>query len=386
MYKDYEDIRPYIDTEVSPALNRIADNENLRKISSYLFPGKDGDYFKNLLLTCDTVESFQQKVMLTILNKIFSDTSKSISYTGLENIAKDKAYLYVSNHRDITLDSAILQVIFHKNGYPTSEIAVGDNLITSGFIEDLARCNKMIKVIRSTSPKEVYTTSQVLSNYIRHKVSTNESSVWIAQRNGRTKDGYDMTEQGLVKMFDMSGSGDFVKDFEELSIVPITVSYEFEPCDLLKTVEIYISRRKKYVKAKNEDLNSILTGVMQFKGGINISLNAPLTREDIESVSHLVKNEKYAALAALIDKRIVPNFKLWPNNFIAYDMQTKGNKYASRYKEADKSAFESYMRFKLSDVEGDREELEDIFLSIYANPIFNIERLENNEGISILNK
>lgn len=367
----FEEIRPYIDTEVSSALARIADNENLRKISSYLFPGKDGDYFKNILLSCNTVDSFQQNVMTTIVNKILSDTAKSLTYGGLENIDRVKRHILLSNHRDITLDSAIMQIIFNNHNMPTTEIAVGDNLITSQFIEDLARSNKMIKVIRSSSPREVYTTSQVLSGYIRHQVANNISSVWIAQRNGRTKDGFDVTEQGVLKMFDMSGSGNFVDDFDSLSILPVSISYEYEPCDLLKTIEIYISRRKKYVKAKNEDLNSILTGVMQFKGNIHIEFNKPVSREEIEELAKLDKNEKFKALAHLIDTRIVPSYKLWKNNYIAYDILTRGKRYESEYTQADMNSFISYMRFKLSEVDGDKEELEDIFLHIYANPIIN---------------
>lgn len=371
--ESFENIRPYIDNEVSSALARIADNENLRKISSYLFPGKDGAYFKNLLLECKTVDSFQEKVMAVIVNKILSDTARSFTYNGLENISKP--HLIVSNHRDITLDSAIVQIILFTNHIPTTEIAVGDNLITSPFIEDLARSNKMIKVIRSSSPREVYSTSIVLSSYIRHQVANGISSVWIAQRNGRTKDGYDQTEQGLLKMFDMSGSGDFVSDFESLSILPVSISYEYEPCDLLKTIELYISRRRKYVKAKNEDLNSILTGVMQFKGGIHIEFNKTVERADLEPLAGMDKNEKFKALASIIDSRIVSSYRLWKNNYIAYDMLKGGSRFSDRYTEAERASFESYMKFKLADTEGDRTEMEEIFLSIYANPIINKESM-----------
>lgn len=372
----FDDIRPYIDTEVSSALSRIAHNEILKKISYFLFPGKDGDYFKNLLLECNTVDSFQQKVMVVMANKILSDTAKTVSEAGFGKLSRDRRHLLVSNHRDITLDSAILQLYLFRHGLPSTEIAIGDNLIKSPFIEDLARSNKMIKVIRSTSIREVYSTSQVLSCYIRHQITNNISSVWIAQRNGRTKNGYDMTEQGLLKMFDMSGKGNFVEDFNELSLVPVSISYEYEPCDLLKTVETYISRRQKYVKAKNEDLNSILTGVMQFKGGIHIEICDPVTKEELETISTFDKNEKFKALAHLMDRRIVSSFRLWNNNFIAYDILKKENRFADRYSVAEKEAFESYMKFKLSEVEGDRDELEEIFLSIYANPIVNMDDME----------
>ncbi|MEF9931773.1 MAG: 1-acyl-sn-glycerol-3-phosphate acyltransferase [Bacteroidales bacterium] len=372
----FEDIRPYIDTEVSPALERIANNPLLIDISSYLFPGKGECYFKDLLLSCNTIDDFQNKVMAVVVKKILSDTAKTLTSGGLESIDNGKKYLIISNHRDIVLDSAIIQIILHDKGIQTTEIAVGDNLITSPFIEDIARTNKMIKVVRSTSPREVYTTSQVLSQYIRYNVSSRKSSIWIAQRNGRTKDGADVTEQGLLKMLDMSGDGDFVKDFEELCILPVSISYEYEPCDLLKTVELCISKRKKYVKSKNEDLNSILTGIMQFKGNIHIEFNEPISLSEIEFAAQFDKNERFKALAASIDYKINSGYKLWKNNYIAYDILNNTEEYANLYSCADKQSFISYMKFKLQATEGNEHEMEEIFLAIYANPIINKKALK----------
>lgn len=367
----FEDIRPYIDTEVSPALERIANNPLLSDISSYLFPGKGENYFKDILLSCETIDDFQNKVMSVVVKKILADTAKTLSYGGLEYFNGSKKHLIISNHRDIVLDSAIIQIILHGYNIQTTEIAVGDNLITSPFIEDIARTNKMIKVVRSSSPREVYTTSQVLSQYIRYNVSTEKSSIWIAQRNGRTKDGADVTEQGLLKMLDMSGDGDFVKDFSELSILPVSISYEYEPCDLLKTVELFISKRKKYIKSKNEDLNSILTGIMQFKGNIHIEFNEPVLLSDIEKASQFDKNERFKALAMSIDSKINSTYKLWKNNYIAYDILNNTEEYSTMYSPADKQSFIGYMKFKLQATEGDVKEMEDIFLSIYANPVVN---------------
>lgn len=367
----FEDIRPYIDTEVSPALHRIANNPLLNDISSYLFPGKRENYFKDILFSCNTIDDFQNKVMAVVVRKVLADTAKTLSYGGLEYFENGAKHLILSNHRDIVLDSAIIQIILHGQGIQTTEIAVGDNLITSPFIEDIARTNKMIKVVRSTSPREVYTTSQVLSQYIRYNLANDKSSIWIAQRNGRTKDGNDLTEQGLLKMLDMSGVGDFVKDFSELSVLPVSISYEFEPCDLLKTVELFISRRKKYVKSKNEDLNSILTGIMQFKGNIHIEFNAPVMLGEIEEAGKLDKNDRFKALATAIDYKINSSYKLWKNNYIAYDILHRTEEFTDLYSPADKQSFISYMKFKLQATEGDQEEMESIFLSIYANPVLN---------------
>ncbi len=373
---NFDDIRPYVDAEVAPAMERIASNPMLQGISAYLFPGKDVSYFKNILLSCKTIDDFQENVMQYVVKKILSDTAKNLTYGGLEYFDGDKKYLIVTNHRDIVLDSAIIQIILYMHNIQTTEIAVGDNLISSSFMEDATRTNKMIKVVRNTTPREVYASSQKLSQYIRHSVSTNKSSIWIAQRNGRTKDGWDVTEQGVLKMLDMSGSKDFVKDFGELSIMPASISYELEPCDLLKCVELYISKRRKYVKSKDEDFNSILTGIMQFKGNIHIEFTKPITHEEIEQAAQLDKNERFKFLTSAMDKRIVSSFKLWKNNYIAYDMITCSNEFAAEYTQEEKKAFVDYMKFKLSSAEGDMDELEDIFLHIYANPIFNRKSIQ----------
>ena len=371
-FTKFDDIRPYNDSEVHPALERIVANPLFSNVAQYLFPGQDENLFKQLLLSCNTKEDFQIKVMSQIVAKILHSTAKELTFSGLEHFEGGKKHLIVSNHRDIVLDSAIIQLILFKHGVETTEIAVGDNLITSSFIEDITRSNKMIKVIRSSNPREVYTTSKVLSEYIRYNVSNQKSSIWIAQRNGRTKDGIDVTEQGLLKMFDMSGSGDFVKDFSELSILPTSISYEFEPCDIQKAVEMYVSKRQKYVKAEGEDLKSILTGIMQPKGNIHIAFNAPVSLEEIQEASQLDKNEKFKAICTAMDKKIVAEYKLWGNNYIAYDMLNGSNEYAQMYTAEQKAVFEGYMAKQLSAVklpDVDMDELKEIFLSIYANPV-----------------
>ena len=365
----FDDIRPYDDSQVHPALERIVANPLLSNISGYLFPGMDENLFKQTLLSCYTKDDFQVKVMSGVVEKILAGTTKGLTYGGLEYFDGGKKHLIVSNHRDIVLDSAIIQLILYRHDVPRTEIAVGDNLITSSFIEDITRCNRMIKVIRSTSPREVYTTSKVLSEYMRYNVASQKSSIWIAQRNGRTKDGIDVTEQGLLKMFDMSGSGDFVKDFSELSIMPASISYEYEPCDFYKAVELYIKRRQKYVKAEGEDLNSILTGIMQPKGRIHIQFNEPLTAEEINAAAELDKNERFKALGIAMDRKIVANYKLWPNNYIAYDMLNSGDKFADKYTSGEKAAFAGYVEAGLQKVEGDKEEIREILLGIYANPV-----------------
>lgn len=367
----FKDIRPYNDEEVKKALIRIARHPLLDPISSYLFPEQDSSELRKLIASLKTVKEFQEEIMDKSIKKILKKTSGQLTYSGIENITANGKHLYVSNHRDILLDSAIIQIILFKIGVDTSELAVGDNLITEQFIEDVARSNKMIKVVRSSTPRELYYSSLLLSKYIRRAITTNTSSVWIAQRNGRTKDGIDLTEQGLLKMFDMSGNGDFTESFTELSIVPVSISYQFEPCDFLKAKEIYVSKRQKYEKAPGEDLVSILTGILQQKGNIHLHFSKPIKREQIEKVSVLEKNEKFKALADIIDSEIVKNFKIWDNNYIAYDLINNSNEYKSNYEESSLEKFKNYYNTKLSEFPYDKEEIEEVFLSIYSNPIIN---------------
>ena len=228
--------------------------------------------------------------------------------------------------------------------------------------------------------------SMLLSKYIRCQVASQTSSIWIAQRNGRTKDGHDMTEQGLLKMLQMSGSGDFYSDMCELDILPTAISYEFEPCDALKTKELFISRRHHYVKKEGEDLNSILTGISSWKGRIRICFTKPILPSDIASCAALAKNERFVELGRIIDRQIHAAYYLWPNNYIAEDLlserEGKASGLSRKYSKAAKETFLIHMQEQLDAIEGDirgeqgldlgdnmRSELEEIFLGIYANPV-----------------
>ena len=373
----FSEIRPFNDFETREAMLRISKHPLLSPVIQYLFPDKNLYEMRELIASLKTVDEFQAKVMSNVIQKIISDTSRDLTYSDVERFKDNKKHLLVSNHRDILLDSAIIQLIFFVNGIQTSEMAVGDNLITDVFIEDIARSNKMIKVERNKNPRDFYNSSMLLSHYIRETITSGRSSVWIAQRNGRTKDGNDMTEQGLLKMFDMSApSGDFVEDFNDLSIVPVSISYEYEPCDLLKAKELYISRRRKYEKAPGEDLNSILTGIMQFKGNIHVSFCDTITREELTWCSNMEKNDRYKNLSEIIDRKIISSYKLSKNNYIAYDLLNHSNKYSSYYSESDRQSFLSYINYKLSGIDEGQKEMEEIFLTIYSGPVFNNERIE----------
>jgi hypothetical protein len=309
---------------------------------------------------------------------VLEQTVDHFSYDGISNIDPEKRFLVLSNHRDIILDPAITQLVLFRNNIPLTEIAVGDNLVSSPTIEYLLRSNRMIKVIRGITARELYLSSQMLSKYIRLNITNQRSSIWLAQRQGRTKNGYDTTEQGLLKMLDMSGTSDFQKNFEELNIIPMSISYEYEPCDILKARENLISRTQKYVKAEGEDLNSILVGIQQPKGNVHLNIGTSLTTEEIAEAAACDKNDRYQSIRHAIDKRIIEGYRLWKNNYVAYDMLNDSDKYSHLYELADVEKFTEYMQKQLATVEPelDRADLKTLFLEIYANPVVTKELLE----------
>ena len=381
---EFESISPYTDEEAVEALGKVAENPVISEVSQYFFPDESPDFLKKLLKSVKGIDDFQIMVMSKVVEWVLDHTAHIFSYDGVSNIDRNRGkFLALSNHRDIFLDPAITQLVLYRNGIPMTEIAVGDNLISNKFIEYLIRSNRMIKVVRGISARELYLSSQMLSKYIRLNITEQKSSIWLAQRQGRTKDGLDITEQGLLKMLDMSGTSDFRKNFEELNIIPMSISYEIEPCDVLKARELLISRSQKYVKAPGEDLNSILTGIKQQKGNIHLNIGKPLTSEEIAVASLCDKNDRYQLIRHAVDLRVIEGYRLWKTNYLAYDIVNKTTKYSDKYTVSDIDWFTDYMEHQLDTVEKelDRAALKDIFLHIYANPVVSKEMLREKNTL-----
>ena len=375
---EYMDIAPFNDEEASAALTRLSNHPNTKWISKRIFPDQPDTLLGEILRNIHTVDEFQSIVMSKAIQWVIDHSVTEFTYDGLENLTSiDGKYLAMSNHRDIILDPAFLQLILLKNGLPDTQICVGDNLLKQKSVELLIRSNRMIKVIRGISARELYLSSQLLSKYIREVITSGTSSVWIAQRQGRTKDGIDTTEQGLLKMFDMSGTKDFTQNYKELNIIPISISYEYEPCDILKARELLISRTQKYVKTETEDLESIIQGIMQKKGNVHIQFGKPLTEEEIREASLCDKNDRYQTIRHAMDCRIIDGYKLWKTNYVAYDIVNGGSKYAGEYTPEDLQAFKGYIEALLGKVEPtlDKDDLRDILLHIYSNPVLSKENL-----------
>ncbi len=375
MDNNYDDIRAYYDSEINDALHRIADDPRFIGIANRFFPEVPLEELKAKLTSFHDADSMQKAIMAPIIQKIVDTSATSFNFCGMEKLDKDTPYLFISNHRDVILDAALLQLVLFKSGFRTSEITFGNNLMINPFVVDIGRSNKMFKVERGGTRKEIYRNSMHLSEYIRMGITQRKSSIWIAQRNGRTKDGFDKTETGVLRMFGMSGSKNFVENYGELNIVPFTISFEYEPCDYFKTQEVYLRElHDGYTKAPDEDYQSILVGVNSNKGGINICINDPVTIEDLQNIVDIGTRAPINELTALINKRINQSYKLWKTNYIAYDMLHNCNTYADKYTPEEKTAFGRFALSQLAKIEeGDRKRLQEIFLGIYANPVTNRE-------------
>lgn len=365
----FEDIRPYFDEEIPMAMARIAESELFPLISFYVFPERNMEDVRAQVRKIQTIDQFQYEVMSIVNEQVIKRSMTKFTYNGIDRLDPEKRYLFVSNHRDIMLDSSLLQYILHINGHETSEITFGANLMCHPLVIDIGKSNKMFKVERGGNMKDFYQSSLLHSEYIRYAITQKNQSVWIAQRNGRTKDGIDHTEPGLIRMFASSMPGDKLKALSELNIAPISISYEWETCDILKALELYESRFTKYVKKPGEDLNSILTGIVSDKGHVHMEICEPISVDELQLFESLTKQEYFKAIARLIDKRIDASYHLHPNNYIAFDIRYGTKRYEDRYSPEEKQAFCQRLH-ELSNYEGcELDILTDIFLGIYANPI-----------------
>ena len=370
---DFGDIRPYTDEEAVEALGRVSRHPMTPVISKYLFPDLPASTMSHMLRGIGSVDQFQNEIMYAVVEAVIAKTSAGVTWSGAEHLKSlgDKKFLMISNHRDIVLDPALIQYMLKQEGLPTTEICVGSNLLGSQLVEDLMRSNRMIKVIRGVGVRELYHSSQLLSRYIRESIMSGRASIWIAQREGRTKDGFDATEQGLLKMLEMSGEESFEENFKALDIVPLSISYEYESCDARKAREVLLRREGPYVKKETEDLHSILTGIRQQKGHIHLEIGEPLRAEEIAAAAREDKNERYHLLRQVLDHRIIGGYKRWKTKYMAHDLLHGDARYATKYTAADLAQFEKYIAHKLGKLERrlDQKALREIFLGIYAGPV-----------------
>ncbi len=369
---EYDDIRPYCDSEVPEVIERLIKNDDFLKFALQLFPDLSREKIEGSLSQVKSVDDFQSMFIVPLANNVIKNTTKGISIEGLDKLDHNESYLFISDHRDIILDSALLNILLYQNDFSTTEIAIGSNLLIKPWISDLVKLNKSFVVKRNSSVRDMLVNSNHLSSYIGHAINKKKSSVWIAQREGRTKDGDDRTQQSLLKMLQMGGNKTFAEHFKALRIVPVAISYEYEPCDALKSRELFLKETEEgYKKTPKDDLLSMLKGLINEKGRVHFRVGKPISKmlDVIEEMDD--SRDKFKALADLIDYKIHKNFKLWPDNYIAFDILNKTDEYRAKYTDEEKELFLKHMDKKLGTVEGDHERLKEIFFEIYANPVKN---------------
>ena len=366
----FNSIRPYIGEEIPAAVERLSQAEEFLALFSQM-TRVDKDKIQKQLEGITTRKEFQERFFGPTMKRLIAGTTDVVTATGLEYIEPGKSYLFVSNHRDIILDSAILNVLLSEKGCHYCEAAIGSNLLINKWVTDLVKLDACFIIERGLPVRDMITSANLRSHYLRNVILENQDSVWIAQKEGRTKNGDDRTQHSLLKMFRMSGPKDFVENFRELRVVPVSISYEWEPCDDLKTDELYQKTVGEYIKTPAADMRSMQQGLSGYKGRVHFAITPPIDRELEEIDTRDNNGDRIANLANFVDSRIQGNFKLWENNYIAYDLLHGTNKFTSKYTEKEKENFIRVMTEKMDKLEGNRSVLNNIFLEIYANPVKN---------------
>ncbi|PKP31242.1 MAG: hypothetical protein CVT99_10095 [Bacteroidetes bacterium HGW-Bacteroidetes-16] len=369
---DFDAVRPYSDEEIRASIPRIVADPKFNAMMDYLFDQERKHSILRELKEVKNLNDFQRVLTVPAVETIMNSTSDGFYTSGFENISKSGHYVFIANHRDIMLDSSILGLAQLKNGFKVNQTIWGNNLMINQLIIDLGKSNQMITVFREGSPKELLLNSQRLSAYMRYSLTQLNNSIWIAQRKGRTKDGSDKTDVTILKMLSLSCEGDFIKSMEELNITPITISYEWEPCDAMKVREIYLSQNVAYVKNIDEDFQSILGGALSQKGRIHLSIGTNIN-PDIELLNQdqLTHNEALGEMAKIIDNQIHQNYYLWPSNYLAYDLLNNSTNYTDQYTDETIKLLEKRYVHTTEIVGQNNEEIRTLFLKLYANPVIN---------------
>lgn len=371
----YDSIRPYEPEELPEVYERLIADEQFKAVVGKVFPQVPFEALAAKLKQCKTNLDFQIAFCYPFLKDLLSKASKGcdIDISAIDNTRR---YTFVSNHRDIVLDSALLDVMLIEADFKTTcEIAIGDNLLSLPWVKDLVRVNKSFIVKRSLSMREMLMASKLLSEYMHYAISEKNENIWIAQREGRAKDSNDRTQDAILKMMVMGGEGSVAERLAQLHLVPLAISYEYDPCDFLKAQEFQLKRDVPgWKKSAQDDVVSMQTGIMGFKGRIHYHCAPCIDAWLKEIAPDTPKTELFSLIATHIDKEIHANYRLYPINFVALDMLEGGNAHAAEYSADDKATFEKYLAGQMAKIQlpnKDDKFLLDCMLRMYANPAIN---------------
>lgn len=373
--KQFDTIRPFEPEELPEVFERLIADEQFRSVVTVVFPNIPFEAIAQKMRQCKTNLDFQKAFCYGFLKDLLSKASKGCDI-DISNIDINRRYTFVSNHRDIVLDSALLDVmLIDAQSETTCEIAIGDNLLAAPWIKDLVRVNKSFIVERSAGVREMLMSSKRMAEYMHYVVEKKNDNVWIAQREGRAKDSNDRTQPSILKMMAMGGTGNIIERLMQLHIVPLAISYEYDPCDFLKAMEFQLKRDVEgWKKTKQDDVVSMRTGIMGYKGRIHYHA-APCIDDYLKTLDpDIPKGELFDTIAAHIDEQIHANYMLFPCNYIAVDMLKGNDALAGNYTAEERAAFEKYLdsRIALIDIPNkDEAFLRERILTMYANPAKN---------------
>ena len=373
--KQFDAIRPFEPEELPEVFERLIADEQFRSVIGVVFPNIPFEGIAQKMRQCKTNLDFQVAFCYGFLKDLLSKASKGCDI-DVSNVDITRRYTFVSNHRDIVLDSALLDVLLIDAGFKTTcEIAIGDNLLAAPWIKDLVRVNKSFIVERSAGVREMLMSSKRMAEYMHYVIEKKNDNVWIAQREGRAKDSNDRTQPSILKMMAMGGTGNIIERLMQLHIVPLAISYEYDPCDFLKAMEFQLKRDVDgWKKTKQDDVISMRTGIMGYKGRIHYHA-APCIDDYLKTLDpDMSKGELFDTIAAYMDKQIHANYQLFPCNYIAADMLAGNDNLATNYTAEDKAAFEKYLESRLAMIDIPNKDeifLRERMLTMYANPAKN---------------
>lgn len=367
--KEFDKIRPYHDHEVNAAILRMMEHPHFHAALQYLFSEEEKQEVITKLKKVNTSLDFQRVLMHKAINSILEKTSTGFSMSNGHLLIENEPSVFVANHRDILLDSAILQVVLVDLGLETSEITFGSNLMMNDFIIDFGKTNRMFTVFREGSAREMLENAKRLSTYIHHTINNKKRSSWIAQRKGRTKNGLDKTDATVLKMLTTFDRKNPIEAFKAINILPVVISYEYEPCDLLKIREGFLTKNNRYEKQAGEDLKSVLTGITQQKGKIHLAVGNPVNQFIDQNASELDATNVHQKVADYIDSEIYLKYQLYPNHYWAFDQLAQTSNYSDQYSSETESAMLQRLEQLYQLLGTKNNDLKQMFLEMYANPL-----------------
>jgi 1-acyl-sn-glycerol-3-phosphate acyltransferase len=371
---NFDDIRPLNDSEVGAAIEVLIESEGFRHALTYIMPNLDWDAFTGQMRLCKTREQFKSTLAYAAVELVAKKSTFSLTISGRSRFPDDPCTI-ISNHRDIVMDVAFLNLLLYDIGRGATQVAIGDNLLIYPWINLIVRLNNSFIVKRDVPVRQMLESSRKLSAYIHHTIKETKESIWIAQREGRAKDSNDTTQNGVLKMLNMGGNEDILTNLMSLNIVPVAISYEIDPCDYLKAQEFQLKRdRPNFTKTKRDDLLSMEIGILNNKGRVHFTIASPINPALEKLNPKMDKNELFAAVAAVIDREIYAHYRFYPCNYIAFDTLYQTSRFGMNYGQNDREQFDEYIRKQIDKIDITNKDdafLRTKLLEMYSNPLKN---------------